>query len=378
MYLKEHEGRALFARYGIPVPRAFLMHRGANADALLHQNFSEAEMPRELVLKAQLLEGKRGKSGGVVFSNPEKLKEDAAGLMKKSFHGQAFDEILVEEKLDVASELYLSITVDREQRCPMIIVSDAGGIDIEETAEENPEKIGETPISGDLFPFALFGKTLSQLGFETTLHSKISDVAEKLLTLIMKEDALLAEINPLILTKDGKLFAADAKIIIDDSALFRHPDVASLKGRCMSELEKHAAEKDLSYVELDGDVAIIGNGAGLVMATLDAVESYGARPANFCDIGGGATPEMMEAAMETVMKKSSVKILFINIFGGITHCDDIARGLVQSISTLNVRIPIIVRMVGTNQAAARDILSQNGIQALTSFEEAAKKVSSFV
>jgi len=353
MDLKEYEGRALFEKYGIPVPRSFV---ATNADEAL-KLARELGVP-DFVLKAQILGGKRGKSGGIVYDDLENFIEKFNELMGKEIGGLAFDEILVAEKLDIKKELYLSITIDRFERRPVVIFSEEGGMEIEEIAASHPDKIIRTVPE------------------KLDLPAGIATFAEKLFELFVREDAILAEVNPLILDTHDNLFAADAKITIDDNALARHEEWQGFNNRKMSDLEVEAKENGLAYVGLDGDIAIIGNGAGLVMATLDTIHNFGGSPANFCDIGGGASQEMMEKALKIVLQKSDVRGIFINIFGGITHCDEIAEGLVHYLKNNKRDLPMVVRMVGTNQKEARNILEGGGIISEISFDAAAKKIVS--
>lgn len=379
MNLNEHEGRAYFEQYNIPVPKGFIATDSNNA--LLEAQKLADNNPdiEEFVLKAQILGGKRGKHGGIVFSDLGNLKEKFDSLKSKLVDGQTFDEILVVEKLGIAQELYLSIVVDRFERKPVIIFSEDGGIDIEDIAAQSPEKIRETVIDdGHSFPENEFRKSLEGPGYGGEVVEQIVSIAKKLLEFLISEDAILAEVNPLILDDKKLLFAADSKIVIDNNSISRHEDLAKHEFREMSELEKKAKENDLAYVELEGDIAIIGNGAGLVMATLDVIDNFGGTPANFCDVGGGASMEMMGAALDIVMQKPSVRGLFINIFGGITHCDEIAKGIVEYLKGHELKKPMVVRMVGTNEEEANRILKTEGIITLSSFDEAAKKIISLI
>jgi succinyl-CoA synthetase beta subunit len=375
--LKEYEGRAIFSRYGIGIPKGFLVGGIGNEDDLAEAQSAMRGFLREyprisgLVLKAQIMAGKRGKNGGVVFAGADDFAEKIKILRGREINGEKISEVLVAENLDIAREFYLGVTIDRFERCPVLIFSTEGGVDIEETAESGPEKISKMLLGEiSILPEEEFIESLNRFKIESDLRVKLIAIAKKLVEVFVGEDCTLAEINPLILTKNEELFAADAKIIVDDSAIFRHADMAAKYGRGFSPQEKEAHELGLSYVELGGNLAIVCNGAGMVMSTMDAVNAFGARPANFCDIGGGADDETMKRAMKIVLKNKEAKALFINIFGGITRCDMVARGIVEYLNETKTELPVIVRMTGTNEAAGLEILEKAGINSFTSFEEA--------
>ncbi|MFH1638616.1 MAG: ADP-forming succinate--CoA ligase subunit beta [Candidatus Woesearchaeota archaeon] len=346
MKLLEHEGKEIFRRYEIDIPKGVVvsspeMFKGLNAE--------------EVVVKAQVLVGGRGKAGGIKFASSV-VKETISSILGMSIKGEAVNEVLVEEKLPIEEELYLAVAVDRTNKCLILLYSTEGGVDIEETALNNPEKILKIPIK-DGSSFA-------------SLPKDVQPIAEKLYRISKEMDAELVEINPLV-KANGKLIAADAKVIIDDNALFRHPEFSKKKD--YTYIEEIAASSGLQYVELKGNIAIIGNGAGLVMATLDVLDYYGGKAANFLDVGGGASVEKMEKALEVALMKNPSGI-FINIFGGITRCDEIALGLVNFISSRNVQLPLVVRLIGTNEEEGKKILNENGISSLDSMEECAKKI----
>jgi succinyl-CoA synthetase beta subunit len=368
--LKEFEGRNLFQKYGIRVPRGFLIEKNETGKAGNSLNGFLRKFPdvKRLVLKAQIFSGKRGKSGVVIFSDGNKFSKDLKTLFGKTVGAEKVNAILAAERLKISKEYYLSVALDRFARGPVLIISSEGGIDIEETAKKMPDKILKIGLS------RLNGS--AKKNFIKILGGKGMAIAEKLIKLFEEEDCELAEINPLILDAKGRLYAADSKIIIDDNALYRHPQYKKLGSRNFSKLEIDAKKNGLAYVELEGSLAIIGNGAGLVMATLDAVKAAGAEPANFCDIGGGASTKMMEKAMEIVLRKKSVKAVFVNIFGGITHCDDVARGLSIYIRRKRPGIPIVVRLTGTNENIGREILNKEGIKSFVSFKEAVAHAAS--
>lgn len=385
MNLKEFEGSAIFAKYGIPVPvNTLLDKRALDDEGVLSEKVEEfvngnPEISK-FALKAQLLKGGRGKSGGIIFSDLKDLTAKINELKKLDFGSEKIEQIMLEEKIHILKELYLSVTIDTFNRCPAIIFSTEGGIDIEETAAKNPFKMRRLPVDGltnineDLIEKGL----LDGIDMNENQKKQFARIAYRLLKLFNEEDAILAEINPLCIDGNGSLLAVDSKVIIDDNALFRHPELTDKIERGYSKLENKARLSGLSYVELDGDLAVIGNGAGLVMATLDSVYEYGGRPANFCDVGGGADRHMMRTAMEIVLEKNSVKCLFINIFGGITHCDEIAAGMLDFIKADHPKLPVIVRIVGTNEEKARDLLEKENIKTYRNFDEAARAATEII
>lgn len=348
MKLLEHEGKTIFKKYGIEVPEGAVV---SSAD--------DVDVSKDVVVKAQVLVGGRGKAGGIKFASSD-VKEVVNSVLKLEIKGEKVKEVLVEEKLDIEQEIYLAVAVDRNAKCLTLLYSEEGGVDIEQLAVSSPDKVLKIPIKDN----NAFDK----------LPEDIKPVAEKLYRISKDLDAELVEINPLVKCK-GKLVAADSKIIIDDNALFRHPEFS--KKENLTEIEKLAVRSGLQYVELKGNIAIIGNGAGLVMATLDILDYFGGRPANFLDIGGGASVEKMEKALGIILMKKP-KAVFINIFGGITRCDDIASGLINYVKSKGITIPMVVRLIGTNEEEGKKILNDNNISSLDSMEECAKKVVELV
>ncbi|MFH1455486.1 MAG: ATP-grasp domain-containing protein [archaeon] len=341
MNLTEKQGKELFSKYGIETPKQFTVDNTEN----------------EVVVKAQILTGKRGKGGGIKFATLETVKDVVNEILGKEINGHKVNEVLIEEKLNIEKELYCAITLDRENKGLVLVLSLSGGMDIEEVADKFPERIIKIPLN-DIENL--------KINFEYD----VSEVVKKMFTLTKEYDATLVEINPLVVTS-GKLVAADSKVVLDDNALFRHPEFK--KEEELTEIENKASQLGLQYVELEGDIAVIGNGAGLVMATLDVLNHYGGKAANFLDIGGGASVEKMEQALEIVLMKKPKGIL-INIFGGITKCDDIATGLLEYKKQKQLNIPFVVRLIGTNEAEGKQILTQNGIDSLDSMEDSAKKI----
>jgi succinyl-CoA synthetase beta subunit len=370
--LLEYEAKRVFAEYGIPIPQSSIASTTEEAETIAKN------IGGSVVIKAQLPIGGRGKAGGIKFAeNPEKASLIAKDILNSKFKGLKVNKVLVEKKIDILEELYLGITVDRTKRSYVFLVSSEGGVDIEEIAEKNPEKIIRHPID-PLYGFREYHSRLlaKRLGFSGREMTALSRIIMRLYSIAVGSDAELTEINPLALTPEG-FVAVDARLNIDDNALFRHPklveDRESREGLELSSKEIRAREKGLAYVELEGNIGVIGNGAGLTMATLDTIALYGGKPANFLDLGGGATTERIEAGVLLVLSDEKVDSLFVNILGGITRCDYIARGIIQARRRLSSIKPIVVRMMGTNEEEGRRLLKQDGIDTYETMEEAAKE-----
>ena len=360
MKLHEYQAKELFSRYGIPTQRGTVIARREDIDGL--------DVPYPVVVKAQVLVGGRGKAGGIKLAKtPAEAKQHAQAILGMSIKGEVVRRLLIAEAAEIQAEYYLAFTLDRQARQMVAIASASGGIDIEEVARTTPERIVKRHVDAFIGFQPFQSRELATgIGLRENHLTAFAGIAANLYRLAVQEEAELVEINPLAVA-DGKLLAVDAKVILDDSAAFRHPDRPPTEEE--TELERAARQADLSYVELDGDLAIIGNGAGLVMSTLDVVAQFGGRPANFLDVGGGATTENMAAAMEIALRKPGVRALYINIFGGITRCDDIAR----AIAVRPLRVPIAVRLTGTNEAEGRRLLEAAGIHAFLDAEEAARE-----
>lgn len=361
MKLHEYQAKEIFASYGIPIQKGTVIDRPEQID--------EVALRYPLVLKAQVLVGGRGKAGGIkLATDAAEAREKARAILGMEIKGEKVRRLLVAEAAEIGAEYYLAFTVDRGVGRLVVIGSAAGGIDIEEVARTAPDKIVKMHLDPCMGFEPFHARELGRmLGFEGKLLLQFATIAYALSRLCRETDAELAEINPLAIA-GGALLAVDAKLIIDDNAIYRHDRLP--RNEELTELEQMAKNQDLSYVELDGNVAIIGNGAGLVMSTLDMIAHFGGRPANFLDVGGGATTENMTQAMTIVLRKPGVRGLFINIFGGITRCDDIAR----AITARPPGVPMIVRLTGTNEAEGRAILEEAGIHAFTDPEAAAREV----
>jgi succinyl-CoA synthetase beta subunit len=381
MNLHEYQSKQLFARYGIPVPSG---HVAATPN-------EAADAARKLggskwVVKAQVHAGGRGKAGGVkLVDSPEAAAEAAKKMLGQRLHthqtgpeGLPIKQVFVEQGSKIERELYLSLVLNREKGHIAFIASAAGGMDIEEVAAHTPEKI----IRVDIHPSA--GLQSSQcrvlafgLGLESAQVKEFEAIAQALYKLYLERDASLVEVNPLIVTGDGKLVALDAKINIEDNALFRQKELAGWRDASQEdEMERAAAEHELNYVSLDGNIACMVNGAGLAMATMDLIKLHGGSPANFLDVGGGATRERVTEAFNLILSNKKVDAILVNIFGGIVRCDMIAEGIIHAVKDVGVSVPVVVRIEGTNAEQGRKLLAESGlaITAAADLTDAAKKV----
>lgn len=328
------------------------------------------------MVKAQVLVGGRGKAGGVkLASTSEEAVEKAEAILGIDIKGLIVEKVLVAKAVDIEREFYVGMIFDRGTRRPMMMVSPAGGVDIEEVARTTPEKILKMPVNpdGGLMPFQV-RRMASFLSKDGEVAKQIGKALKGLYEAFMGSDASLAEINPLVESPDGVVWAIDAKINLDDNALFRHSDIAAMRDDSAEDRgEADAREADLSFVKLDGKIGCIVNGAGLAMATMDMVKHFGGEPANFLDIGGSSSPEKVLSAMRIILRDENVRSILINIFGGITRCDDVANGLIEAKEKLGLDIPLVVRLTGTNEEKAREILASTGIIGADDMEDAVKK-----
>jgi len=381
MNLHEYQSKQLFTRYGIPVPAGLVAATPEEA----------AEAARKIgggkwVVKAQVHAGGRGKAGGVKLADsPEKAAEFAKGMFGKYLHthqtgpeGLPIHQVYVEPASDIKRELYVSMVLNRDKGHIAFIVSPAGGMDIEEVAEHTPEKlirVNVHPAAG--LQDAQCRLMAFSLGLSGDQIKQFTAIAQGLYKLYLEKDASLVEINPLIVTGEGQLVALDAKLNIEDNALFRQKELAGWRDTTQEDATEVAAAKyDLNYVSLDGDIACMVNGAGLAMATMDVIQVHGGSPANFLDVGGGATKERVTAAFNLILSNPKVKAILVNIFGGIVRCDMIAEGIIAAVKDVGVKVPVVVRIEGTNAEAGRKLLASSGL-ALTSatdLTDAAKKV----
>jgi len=373
MKLFEYEAKDILAKYGIPTPQGGLATNKSQA----HEALSKLKPP--FAVKAQVLVAGRGKAGGILFANTVEEGEKAAEkLLSMQIKGIPVKSVWIEEKIQVKKELYFGITNDRFNQSYVIIASSVGGMEIEEIAAQAPEKIVKFPINPQHGFYGFQARQIARkLGYAGNQLSELGRIFERLYHVGMDYDTELIEMNPLMETVDGKFVAADARIIIDDNALFRHQEYKKRLLEGESELtpqEIEALKNDLAYVKLDGNIGVIGNGAGLVMATLDTIQYYGGKPANFLDVGGGAPSEKIATALKIVLSDPKVNALFINILGGITRCDEVARGILEAKTKVGVAKPMVIRLVGTNEEEGKRILTEAGIHVLESMEEAAQRV----
>ena len=382
MKLHEYQAKEIFSRYGIPIPRGLL------ANSPQETREATASMGGRAVIKAQVHAGGRGKAGGVkVAQTPEEAAETAQAMLGRNLvtnqtaaEGVPINSVLVEELADISQELYAAITIDRVHRGPVMIVCAAGGMDIEEVAETRPQDIHAEPIDPGLGLMPFQARRLAErLGIEGPSARPAAQILTALYQVFVDHDCSLVEINPLIITGDGGVVALDAKMDLEDDAMFRHQDLQSLRDRTQEDqLEAEAADQDIAYVNLEGDVGCLVNGAGLAMATLDVTNAAGAAPANFLDVGGGATDEKVAQAMEIILSDPKVRRVLVNVFGGILRCDVAARGIVLAYQRRNSQLPLIVRMLGTNLEEGKSILAGSGLNVtfadtLTEAAEAIKR-----
>ena len=353
MDLYEHMGKDLFRAHGIQTPRGMVAASAHEAAA------ATEELGGRSVVKIQVQVGGRGKGGGVeLCDSPEAAAAAADRMIGTAFKGFAVTRVLVEELLPIAREFYTSLLLDRSRGDDLALMTAEGGVDIEELARTRPEALRRIHIDPLLGLRAYHVRELvGTLPVEA--WEGAGDVVRKMYELAVERDATLVEINPLVLLEDDRVVALDAKVTIDDNALWRHPDIAELADQFpIDEVQARANEKGLQYVKLEGDVGIIGNGAGLVMSTLDVVAQAGARAANFLDVGGGASADQMATSLEVVLSDPAVKVVLVNIFGGITRCDLVAQGILEALERIEARVPIVVRLDGTNAEDGRRILGE--------------------
>jgi len=373
MKIHEYQAKTLFREAGIPAPGGIL---AVTPDAA-------AEAARALglpvVLKAQVHTGGRGKAGGVqVVSTLADVAPTAARILALTIQGLPVRGILVTPAVDIACEVYLSLLVDRGTRETVFIGCAEGGVDIEQTARETPGKILRLPVEPDRL--ASLEGDVSTAAFARRLFldeeqaRQATAIMARMARLFIEKDCSLIEINPLVVTGGGDVLALDAKVLLDDNALFRHPELAALRDLDSEDADELAAkEAGLSFIRLDGDIGCMVNGAGLAMATMDTIHHFGGRPANFLDVGGSSDPAKVVTAFRVILQDPKVKVILINIFGGITRCDDIARGILQSLSECDVPVPIVIRLIGTNQAEGRRLLEGARLIPAATLEEAAVK-----
>jgi succinyl-CoA synthetase beta subunit len=370
MKLHEYQSKMIFAKHGIPIPKGRV---AATAQEARH---IAEELGGRVVIKSQVLVGGRGKAGGVkVAKDPQEAEGLATQILGMEIKGLPVRKVLVDEAAAIETEIYFAVTNDRAAKKPVIIASAAGGVDIEEVAAKTPEKIVKVHVDPLLGLREYQARDVAAaIDLPRDYWKDFIRIAEGLWNVYRETDATLAEINPLVITKDKRLIALDGKMIIDDNALFRHPDLAEM--RDIDEeapAETEARKYGLSYIKLDGDIGCMVNGAGLAMTSMDVIKLFGGEPANFLDIGGGAGAEKVAAAMRIILSDPNVKAVLFNIFGGITRCDEVARGILAAMNEVKPKVPMVVRLVGTNAEEGRRLLEKAKMITAETLADAAKK-----
>ncbi|MGA9533844.1 MAG: ADP-forming succinate--CoA ligase subunit beta [Anaerolineales bacterium] len=370
MKLHEYQSKNLFADHGVPIPRGRVAATSVEAKSIAE------ELGGRVVVKAQVLVGGRGKAGGIKLVNSaEEAEEAATEILGMTIKGLPVRRVLIDEAADIDSEIYLGVTNDRAARRPVMIASSEGGIEIEEVARTDPEKIVRVHVDPLLELREYQARYLaSAIELPREAWRSFIQIARGLYETYASTDASLAEINPLVLTKSGSLLALDGKMVIDDNGLFRHPEIAEMRDVDAEDpAEREARKYGLSYVKLDGNIGCMVNGAGLAMASMDVIKLFGGEPANFLDIGGGAGPDKVEAALRIILTDPNVEVVLVNIFGGITRCDEVAEGILAALNKVDREVPMVARLVGTNEEEGRQLLAQAEMETATSLADAAHK-----
>ncbi len=370
MKLHEYQSKQIFARYGIPIPKGRVAATAGEARQIAE------ELGGRVVIKSQVLVGGRGKAGGVrLAKDPDEAEQVATTILGMEIKGLPVRKVLVDEAAAIETEIYFSVTNDRAAKRPVMIASAAGGVDIEEVAAKTPEKIVKIHIDPLLGLRDYQARDIAaSIDLPRDYWRDFGRIASGLWHAYTETDATLAEINPLVITKDKRLVALDGKMMIDDNGLFRHPDLAEMRDldeEAPAEIE--ARKYGLSYIKLDGNIGCMVNGAGLAMTSMDIVKLFGGEPANFLDIGGGAGADKVAAAMRIILSDPNVKAVLLNIFGGITRCDEVARGILAAMQEVKPKVPMIVRLVGTNAEEGRKLLADANMITAETLADAAKK-----
>ena len=369
MKIHEYQAKEIFSRYMIPVTTETLCFTVDEVKA------ATEKLGLPVVVKAQVLTGGRGKAGGVKLARTVEAAIEAGNqILGMDIKGYTVEKVLVAQGVKFSSEFYVGLTIDRKTKSVIFMASKEGGVEIEEVAKENPDAILKFPIDPDLGMTPFMARKIAFALFDDfSLVKQATGLFQKLYQIFLDTDASLVEINPLVLTDEGKLLALDGKMNFDDNALYRQPDIEALNEPSEDEKKELAAkESGLTYIRLDGTIGCMVNGAGLAMATMDIIKYYGGNPANFLDIGGSSSPQKVIDAMTLLLSDKNVKVLMINIFGGITRCDDVARGLVNAIKQMNVNIPIVVRLAGTNSKEGLEIIKQANLPVVETMSQAAQ------
>lgn len=370
MKLHEYQSKRIFARYGVPIPQGDVAITPEQARQIA------ARLDRRVVVKAQVLVGGRGKAGGIRLAhNPDEAERMADQILGMNIKGLTVKKVLVDEAAAIDTEIYLGIVIDRARRRAVMMASAEGGVEIEEVARVTPERIVKIAIDPFLGLQAYQGRELAfGIGLRKELVGDFVQIAQGLYTAFVECDASLAEINPLVVTDEGRLLAVDGKILLDDNALFRHFELAEMRDADEETPEEQEARRHgLSYVKLDGEIGCMVNGAGLAMATMDITRLYGGAPANFLDIGGGAQADKVAAALRIILSDPNVRAVLFNIFGGITRCDEVARGILTALKEVPTQVPMVARLVGTHEEEGRRILAEAQMITAATLAEAAQK-----
>ena len=358
----------MWLKYGIPVPKGVLISSAEQTASYLR------DLKPPYMVKGQVQTGGRGKAGGIKaaysISEAQKAVSELLGSKVKDL---TVNEVLIEEKVSVKKELYIGLVVDRFNRSYVLLSSRMGGVDIDELAMKNPETIIRTAVDPQLGIRSFHAISIAKsLGYTGSQLTELSLIIEQFFRAFIENDAELAEINPLVETDMGKFVAVDARLLIDDNAIFRHPEYQQQTAEKRSPQQALAKKYNLTYVKLDGDIGVVGNGAGLVMATVDLLHFFGGKPADFLDIGGGANAQTVRAAVQILLDNPEVKSVLVNVLGGITHCDEVAYGIIEAVKDAKTKKPLVVRLVGTNEKEGQKILRAGGVNSMDSMEEAAK------
>lgn len=372
MKVHEYQAKSIFRNYGLPVAEKNILCRTVDEAVEAYKEIGE----ELVVVKAQVHTGGRGKAGGVKLAkNEAEVRQYASQILGMDIKGFTVDRVLVTQAVSIASEYYVSVIVDRQTKCPIFMVSRAGGMDIEQVARETPEQIVKIPVDPVLGINDFKARQVAYTLFDDKAVVKQAvPVLKNLYRMFVETDASLAEINPLVLTEEDRLVAIDAKMTFDNNALFRHPELMQYNEPTEEEkIEQTAKSKGFSYVNLGGEIGCMVNGAGLAMATMDMIKLYGGSPANFLDIGGSSNPEKIVEAMKLLLADKHVRVVLINIFGGITRCDDVAKGLLEAFDTLKTDMPIVIRLTGTNEHEGREILKGTKFTVATTMGDAGRK-----
>jgi succinyl-CoA synthetase beta subunit len=370
MKLHEYQSKQIFANYGVPIPSGRVATNSTEAKQIAE------ELGGPVVIKSQVLVGGRGKAGGIrLAKSPQQAEDVATQMLGREIKGFPVYKILVDEAANIESEIYLGITNDRAARKPVMMASSAGGIEIEQVAKESPQAIAKVHIDPLLGLRDYQARDLAAaIDLPREHWRRFGQIGHSLWQAYLNSDASLAEINPLVITSQNQLLALDGKMVLDDNALFRHPDLAEMRDvEVEPESETEARKYSLSFIKLDGYIGCMVNGAGLAMATMDIIKLHGGQPANFLDIGGGASSEKVAAALRIILSDPNVKAVLFNIFGGITRGDEVARGILTALEEVNPNVPMVTRLVGTNAEEGRQILSQANMITAETLVDAAKK-----